>query len=212
MDDRPDCLSDIPEHNVMADCQSLHAELLDLTAGTVWQSQQAISREAYEALVLPANLRRVGIGKGVMDAHYFRRSPGAEADGPVAERRIDGHLFIHCADPPREGAETVAEGGPLLLRVDKHHTLVFEAGREIDVVTLPDGRRFVQVIAAAPEGGSLPQAADASAGVEDLSLPPGWSLRAMSLTTRATVHLPNPTEAFFFANGASFQGPIEPIR
>ena len=56
MNDRPDCLSDIPEQNVMADCQSLHAELLDLTAGTVWQSQQAISREAYEALVLPADV------------------------------------------------------------------------------------------------------------------------------------------------------------
>ncbi len=35
MSDLPEFLSDIVEHNVMVDCQALHAELLDHTTGTV---------------------------------------------------------------------------------------------------------------------------------------------------------------------------------
>jgi hypothetical protein len=201
-------LAGIPEHNAMIDCQSLHAELLDLTAGTVWQSHRPISREDYGALVLPANLRKIGIGKGVMDAHYFRRSPGAETDGPVAERDVGGRLFIHCANPPEGGPESFSANGPRLLRVDKHHTLIFEETREINLIRLPDGRDFVQVIAAAPEGGSLLQTAGTTADDEGFELPDGWVLRTEKLPLRTTIHLPNPTEAWFFPNGASFQGPV----
>ena len=143
----------IPAHNLMVECQEPHAELLDLETATVWQSHRPISREAYAGLVLPPTLQKVGIGTGVMDGHYFRRSPGAHEDGPVAEREIEGHLFIHCANPPEGGPESPVAGGPRLLRVDRYHSLIFEAGREVDVIRLPDGRDFVQVIAATPEGG-----------------------------------------------------------
>jgi hypothetical protein len=37
-------------HNVLVDCQELHAELLDLETKRVWQSHRPISREAYQAL------------------------------------------------------------------------------------------------------------------------------------------------------------------
>ena len=208
MKDSADPIFDIPEHNILVDCQSPHAELLDLSTGTVWQSHRPISREAYEAMALPASFRKLGLGRGVMDAHYFRRSPGADTDGPVSKRDVDGHLFIHCANPPENGPESVAEEGPLLLRVDKHHTLIFEARREVDVMTLPDGREYVQVIAAAAEGGSLLQQTGAPAD-GDLKLPRGWVLRTEKVAERTTVDLPNPTEAFFFANGASFQGPVD---
>lgn len=190
----------------MVDCRELHAELLDLETGTVWQSHRPITRETYEALSLPPSLVKVGIGAGVMDAHYFRRSPGAATDGKVAERDVAGHLFVHCANPPREGPETPVGEDPRLLRVDKHHSLVFESGREVDVVRLPDGRDFVQVIAASPAGGSLLQSRDAGAA---LRLPEGWALRSEKFASRTTIHLPHPTQAWFFANGASFQGPVD---
>ena len=210
MKDSPDVLSDVPTHNVMVDCRLPHGELLDLSSGTVWQSQESISRREYEALVLPDEFRRIGLGTGVMDAHYFRRSPGRETDGPVTERMIDGHRFVHCANPPRDGGDNLTDDGPVLLRVDKHHTLVFAAGREIDVLLDPDGRQFVQVIASAPEGGSLLQSSVRPPPL-DVNLPAGWSIRTVSLRSRAVIHLPNPTEALFFANGASYQGPVEAL-
>lgn len=200
---------DIPAHNLMVDCHELHAELLDLETRTVWQSHRPITREAYDALALPSTLLKVGIGAGVMDAHYFRRSPGADIDGPVAQRDVEGHLFIHCANPPKGGPETPVGDDPRLLRVEKHHSLIFEAGKEVDVIRLPDGRDFVQVIAAAPQGGGLLQPGGAPPSRLELRLPEGWVLRTEKLTVPTTIHLPNPTQAWFFENGASFQGPVD---
>jgi hypothetical protein len=200
---------ELPAHNVLVDCKELHAELLDLETGTVWQSHRPISREAYQAIDLPAKLIKVGIGAGVMDEHYFRRSPGAEADGPVAEREIAGHLFIHCANPPKGGPETPVGDGPKLLRVDKHHSPIFEAGREVLVLRHADGRDFVQVVTASPGGGGLLQKAEVGTGPSEIQLPEGWLLRTETLAQRTTIHLPNPTEAWFFSNGSSFQGPVD---
>jgi len=198
---------EVSTHNVLVDCQALHAELLDLETRTVWQSHRPISREAYLALELPVELVKVGIGAGAMDEHYFRRSPGAEADGPVAEREVAGHLFIHCANPPKGGAETPVGDDPKLMRVDKHHSLIFDQGREILVIRDADGRDFVQVITASPGGGGWLQ--EVATGTSGIRLPEGWSLRPERLASRTTIHLPNPTQAWFFANGASFQGPVE---
>lgn len=196
----------IPDRNLLVDCQAPHAELLDLTTGTVWQSWQSIGYDEWDALELPPKLLKVGIGAGVMDAHYFRRSPGAELDGPVAEREVGGHVFFHCANPPKEGPEAPFGDEPMLMRVDKHHSLIFEAGRDVDVIRLPDGRDYVQVIAASPGGGGIMQSEAAPA---ELPLPEGWLLRTENITSHTTIHLPHPTEAWFFANGASFQGPVD---
>ena len=204
--------SEIPAHNFIVNPHELHSELLDLESRTVWQSQQPITREEYSALAVPSTFRKVGIGVGVMDEHYFRRSPGMEKDGPVAEQMFEEHLFIHCANPPKGGPESPVGDNPLLMRVDKHHSLLFEEGREVDVLRLPDGRDFVQVIAAAPLGGSLLQDKDDPAVSCATHLPQGWNVRTEKLTAHTTIHLPNPTEAWFFKSGVSFQGPIEAFR
>ena len=202
----------LPAHHVIVNCQALHAELLDLETGKVWQSHRPISRDAYKSLEPPGKLIKVGIGTGVMDEHYFRRSPGAEADGPIAACEIADHLFIHCANPPKGGPETPVGDDPKLMRVDKHQSLIFEAGREVLVIRQADGRDFVQVIAASPGGGGLLQDEDVPKGGSDIPLPDGWSLRTEKLAARTTIHLPNPTEAWFFANGSSFQGPVDSFR
>ena len=204
--------SEIPAHNIMVDCHEPHTELLDLTNGTVWQSQQPMTHQVYDALELPPKIVRVGIGTGVMDSHYFRRSPGAEADGPVAERTIDGHLFIHCANPPKGGPETPLGDDPKLMRVDKHHSLIFNAGREVAVLRLPDGRDFVQVIAATPEGGGLLQPKETSSGKLESHLPDGCVLRSEKVAAHTVIHLPHPTEAWFFKDGTSYQGPVDTFK
>jgi hypothetical protein len=103
-------------------------------------------------------------------------------------------------------------GDPKLMRVDKHHSLIFEEGREVLVIRDADGRDFVQVISASPAGGGLLQQEGAATGGAEIPLPEGWSLRTETLASRTTIHLPNPTEAWFFANGASFQGPIDAFQ
>lgn len=198
-------MTEVPAENHLIDCQQPHAEVLELATRTVWQSSEPISHEAFAQLDLPEGIVPVGIGSGVMDAHYFRQSPGAHAPGPVRCRLIDGRRFIHCANPPAAGPETPIPNGPTRLMVDKHHTLIFEVGSELTIIRTEDGTDLIQVISASPEGGGILQK-NAAQSV-DLALPIGWSLRTEPVTKRRVIHLPNPTEAWFFSNGSSFQGP-----
>ena len=193
-----------PGNNKLVDCKELHAEVLDLESRFVWQTHGPITREAYDALELPAKHLKVGIGFGVMDEHFFRRSPGAIADGPLSEREIGGHRFIHCANPPKGGPETPFGDDPISMLVDKYHSLIFAAGSTVLVLQDTDGNDFVQLIAASPE--------DPTAGTAGLELPDGWKLRNEWFETRTTIHIPHPARAWFFANGASFQGPVDTFQ
>ena len=200
---------DLNPNNLLVSCQELHGELLDLETGKVWQSHGPIDRETYHALDLPKTIVKVGVGSGVMDEHFFRRSPGADVDGPVETREFEGHLFLHCADPPKGGPETPIGPDPKLLRVDKHHSLIFEAGREVSVIRDDAGRDFVQVITASRQGGGIMQDGALAEGEKEVPLPEGWAMRTETLASRTIIDLPNPTEAWFFASGASYQGPVE---
>ena len=200
-------MTEVPAGNRLIDCQQPHAEVIELATRTIWQSAEPLSREELAALVLPEGIAPVGTGCGVMDAHYFRQSPGAEGPGPVSERIIDGRRFIHCANPPATGPETPIPGGPARLMVDKHHTLIFEAGRAMTIIRSDSGWEFVQVISASPEGGGLLQSdRPETAGFE---LPDGWQQRTETAAERTIIDLPNPTEAWFFPDGSSFQGPVD---
>ncbi|MGI9590747.1 MAG: hypothetical protein ACR2P8_05220, partial [Myxococcota bacterium] len=121
--------------------QELHGEVLDPSTGNVWQSLEPLTREDYEAMPLEPGWVRVGIGRGAMDAHWFARSPGADADGPMELREIGGRRFGLCARPASAPTQPEGSGGPRLLLVEKHQVLCFAAGREIQVLLHPDGRR-----------------------------------------------------------------------
>ena len=118
-------MTKVPEQNHIIDCREPHVELLEVSTKKVWQSRLPLSREEADALSLPEDLIYIGNGIGVMEAHYFRRSPGSDVDGPVTMRVIDSIEFIHCANPPEDGAEIPIADGPQLLKVDKYHSLVF---------------------------------------------------------------------------------------
>ena len=199
-------MTEVPAETYLMDCQQPHAEVLEVATRTVWQSVEPMSREEFAQLALPEGMVPVGIGCGVMDAHYFRQSPGAEAPGPVRDRLIDGRRFIHCANPSAAGPERPIRDGPARLMVDKHHTIIFEAGRELTIIRTETGSDFIQVISASPEGGGLLQ--ENAVEADDFALPSGWHLRLEPVAERTVIDLPNPTEAWFFANGSSFQGPV----
>ncbi len=199
-------MTEIPAANYLIDCQQPHAEVLEVATRTVWQSVEPISSAEFAALALPEGMVPVGLGCGVMDMHYFRQSPGAEAPGPVRDRRIDGRRFIHCANPPAAGPERPIPDGPARLMVDKHHTIIFEAGSELSIIRTETGAEFIQVISASPQGGGILQ--DNAVEADDFELPSDWYLRSERVTKRTVIDLPNPTVAWFFANGSSFQGPV----
>ena len=83
-----------------------------------------------------------------------------------------------------------------MVEVDKHHTVVYHAGRAVDWLIHPDGSAYVHVVDAAPQA-------------PPLDLPPGWKLAQVELEEELRIELPAPTRAWFFANGASYQGPLE---
>ena len=132
-----------------------------------------------------------------MDEHWFRRSPGAAEDGPVALREFGGHEFLHCANPVGNPmAEPIEPGGPRLLMVDKHHSLVFRAARSLGFMRSDEGIDLVHLVRAAE-------------GAPPLKVPAGWTLETVELESDYVVHLPNPATVYFFPNGDSYQGPVQ---
>jgi hypothetical protein len=175
--------------------QELHGEVLDPSTGNVWQSLEPITREEYAALPLEPGWLRVGVGRGAMDEHWFARSPGAEADGPMAECEIDGRRFGLCARPASPPSRPAGPDGPRLLAVEKHHVIRFDAGRGVPVLEHPDGKRFVHVI----EGGERKAPLDP---------PDGWQIESVKLAEDWLITLPCPMTVYFFPNGDSYQGPL----
>lgn len=191
-------MRDIPKENAPVDCQLPHVEILDTETGEVWQSSLPLSPEACAALVLPETFHNLGTGAMAMGAHFFRRSPGALTDGPVVLRDIAGHRWLHCANAPPDGPTRPYPGGPLLMLVDKHHSLVFSPDCEIPVLNSPEGIQYVQVMAAETVPPGLP----------DISSMPGWHFTKHRFPTHSVIDLPCPTHAWFFKGNSSFQGPV----
>lgn len=130
-------------------------EILDASTQEVWQTLQVVTLEDHRALDVGDAFRKVGIASGAMDASYFRRSPGADADGPMRTMEFGGHTWSYCARPELPPTQVAGEKGPMRLPVDKHHTLIFDAGRSLPVLRTPDGDDYVHTIAARPGAESL---------------------------------------------------------
>jgi hypothetical protein len=176
--------------------RDLHMEIIDPATRAVWQSIEPISMAAYKAFTVEPPFLKVGIGASVMDEHWFERSPGAAPDGAMEVREIGGRRFAFCAVAPADGGRLPAgPDGPRLLMVEKHHVLLYRAGRSVPILRTPDGDDFVHVV----HGGLVST---------PLQLPAGWQLRSVELQRDWIVPLPSPTAALFFANRDGFQGPL----
>jgi hypothetical protein len=193
MQDRAE--DDLAVANATVAPRDTHAELFDPGTHDVWLSREPVTREWYDALVPPEPLVKSGFGRGEMDRAWFLCSPGAVEHGALRTRTIGERLFQLVARPDLAGAVAVGtDGFPRRLAVDKCHVLVFAAGRSIPILTSAEGRHFLPLVAAR-RGGAL-------------DLPAGWRLHEIDLANDWQVELPAPTETWWFANGASFQGPV----
>jgi hypothetical protein len=179
---------------VVSGGRDLFMEVADSNDRNIWMSAAATEASVFEALALSGPIVKSGIGRAAMDRAAFRHSPG-QPDAAVREQMIDGILFINVARP-LEIKPPSQTGGPARVTVDKAHTLGFEAGRSVSILSLPEGD-FVEVVGDA---------------VQDASrvLPEGGRLRRVDLTKPWIVALPTPTETFFWFDQPmrSFQGPI----
>jgi len=180
--------------NEVPDPRRDRGEIIDLQAREVWQDLNPTPRSWWDDLDLEAPLLKLGYGSGNMDRMWFRRSPDAGVDGPVRTREIGGRRFFYCAKAPN----SMGQGDPRRLMVDKHQTLVYEAGREVRILTTAQGDHFVLVIEGIPSA-PTPR------------LPEGWSLRDIQIGEDWIVDLPAPTETWWFEGMVSYQGPIEDL-
>ena len=185
---------DVDPRNEARDVREPRCEILEVATRDVWQGFDPCSRAWYEALALGPGFLKVGWGAGTMDRSWFRRSPGADVDGPVRTRELAGRAFFACARAP----EDVEPGPPRRMMIDKHHSLLFAGGRAVDVLTTAAGARYVQVVTGA---------ADASAP----DLPDGWRIDTLDLESDWVVELPHPCETLWFEGMVSFQGPLESL-
>lgn len=188
---KPDVPTETESNRVISNAREPRCELIDAATREVWQDFEPTPRDWYDALELEAPLAKAGYGAGAMDRAWFRRSPGASEDGPVRTREIAGRRFFHCATPVR-----IEAGPPRHILVDKHHSLAFDAGREIEILRDAEGRDYVLVVAAAE-------------GTPPSELPDGWRVRTHRLAHEWIVELPAPTQTWWFAGMASFQGPVD---
>lgn len=172
-----------------------HAELLDVSTHEVWLAPEPMTPEELDALVLEPPLVKAGVGRGVMDRAGFLRSPGDAIDGPLRERVLGGRRWQLVARPELASGPK-REGGARILLVHKHHVLEYDAGREVEILRLPDGTHHVHTTAS-----DAPSA-------EERRLPDGWATWRLRLDSTWTVALPSPTMTIWFAGHESFQGPL----
>lgn len=165
-------------------------ELVEIATNSVWLCQTVVEHAAVERLDLPAGWLLAGAGAAGADLAFFRRSPGADDDGPLEVRNVAGHRMVRVAVPSPVAplADGVHE-----LSVDKHHTVRFDAGRTIDVLDVGDGTALVPAWTSRREVTS--------------ALPDQWSSRTVGLARPLVAALPNPAR-LVIVDGSGFHGPV----
>lgn len=173
------------------------AEIRQNNTGEVWLCQRPITMEVFAKLQLPEGFSRTGVGRAAHDAAYFRRSPGAEVDGPLETLEIDGWTFSRVAKPG------MLESGfidVIVLPVYKYHIVQFNAGRTIEILTMEDGQDYV------------PNVTELSGmfhkTTKERVLPKGWTVRKETLHQDLIVEIPCPARVCFFKSGHGFHGPV----
>lgn len=189
----PPIPGEVPSPNVTVKPKGLHMEIFDPRSGDVWLHQQPISEADYQAFRPEPPYVKSGLGRSAMDFAWFKRSPGAEIDGVLEQRRIGGLDWVRVARP-RQFRGLARGNAPTRLVIEKHHVIGFEAGSRVNFVRLPDGGWYVQQTAAAD--GSV------------IDEPDDWSLFHVELNRRWVCDLGCPVTVYFFRNLRSFQGPV----
>lgn len=189
----PNIPSTIALDNITVEPTGPHAEVMDLESGDVWLCQQPITEARFNMLKTARPLVKSGYGRAHFDYAWFLRSPGADADGPLDARDIDGLRFVRVARP-REMVALRSDHLPTRLVIEKHHVIGFHADRKVTLARLPDGAFYVL------HTETLTDIADVD--------PEDWEMFTLTLFAPWTIALPCPAHVYFFGNLRSFAGPL----
>ncbi len=135
-------------------------------------------------------------GAARADMAFLARSPGAGRDGPVETVELGGRRFAYVARPI--GSDTLASGA-VEWTIDKHHAMLYRAGRTLDVLDFGAGT------VATPAWGST----DPSAALTDGMLDDSWTLRRVRLTDDLLTTIPNPARVIVLDRAFGFHGPVD---
>lgn len=168
----------------------LRMEVID-SNGHVWLANSPVTKTQARDLSLPAGTKPALLGGVIADVAYFNRSPGAVVDGPLESCEIDGLRFTFVARPA--GQRRVE--GATIMWVDKYHTLLYAAGRTIEVLDFGDGT-FALPAWSGPDGARSEPAM------------PGWVRRQVELTDDLIAVIPSPATVVIFDDRFGFHGPL----
>lgn len=155
-----------------------------------------ITKEEYNALVLPSGWNNGQIRELNFDKEEFRRSPGATADGPLTEQELFGFKWEHVATITERGINLDGAGLLLANKVDKYHELTYNANRTVKLIISPEGERYILATR------------DLNRIQEEPTIPSTWETKDTLIQNDWVVRLPNPTFNIRADNQDSFQGPV----
>ena len=174
----------------------LRFELMETASRRVFLCHDPVTTAEIASFEAPGGFAHVLAGKAVADVAFFARSPGATHDGPVDTLELGGRRFAFVARPVHH---ELRPSGAVVLTIDKHHAMLYRAGRTLDVLDFGDGT------VAAPAWSS----ADPAATLTNEMLDVGWTLRRVRLVDDLLTVIPNPAQVIVLDREFGFHGPVD---
>ena len=115
--------------------RGLRFELMETATRRVFICQAEVTGEELAAFESPDGFVHALAGAAQADMAFFARSPGADHDGAVETVELGGRRFSYVARPT--GIDTLASGA-VEMTIDKHHAMLYRAGRSLDVLDFGD--------------------------------------------------------------------------
>ena len=171
-------------------------ELMETATRRVFLCHDPVGTAEVASFEAPDGFAHVLAGEAVADAAFFARSPGAAHDGPVDTLELGGRRFAFIAQPV--GFDELASGAAEMT-IDKHHAMLYRAGRTLDLLDFGDGT------VATPAWGST----DPAVELTDRMLDDGWALRRIRLGDDLLTTIPNPARVIVLDHAFGFHGPVD---
>jgi len=161
-----------------------------------WKNLSSMTVEEFKAIELPHGWFKNQPREGDADGGVFARSPDAAADGVYDDKELFGYKWRHVATVIETGIKL--DNQELLSgnRIRKYHTLTFNTGRTLNILTSPEGDRYVRVSRDYGRSSAVP------------TIPDSWNLGQEVISEEIDIQLPNPTLNIRAENEDSFQGPV----
>ncbi len=174
----------------------LRFELMETATMRVMLCQAEATAAEVESFEPPDGFAHVLVGEARADQAFFARSPGADDAGPLETIELGGRRFSYVARPV--GRDVLASGA-IEMTIDKHHAMLYRAGRTLDILDFGDGT------VATPAWGST----DPSIALTDDMLDASWTLRRVRLADDLLTTIPNPARVIVLDKAFGFHGPVD---